>query len=135
MTPLLCIKSFLISVGVCILACSLTGCVESTFILANDSKLPQSITIPPGLTRKDISVTLNLYTPLQGADAAFVLKDVKGNSIEEVKGKTRNLPQSTDLQIVTERGKTETLRLKPYKEHQNMEQNGRAVALFYVIDD
>jgi hypothetical protein len=75
-----------------------------------------------------------LYAPLKGADAKFVLNDLKGIRLEQVEGKTHKLSQSTDLQITTKKGKTETVRLKPYQEHQNMEQNGRAVALFYVLD-
>ena len=103
--------------------------------LASESKLPRSITLPPGLTRTDVSVTLNLYAPLRGPDAKFVLTDRKGEKLAEVKGNAKELTPSKYYRIVTEKGITEIIKLKPYREHENMEQNGRAVALFYVIDD
>jgi hypothetical protein len=113
----------------------MTGCIESSFNLASESRLPRWITLPPGLTRADVSVTLNLYAPLRGPDARFVLTDRKGKKLAEVKGKTKELSPSMYYRIVTEKGITEIIKLKPYREHENMEQNGRAVALFYVIDD
>lgn len=84
--------------------------------------------LPPGLTRKDVSVTLNLYTPLRGPDAKFILKDRKGKHLVEVKAKWNG-------GSVVVNGITETFQLVPYREHENMEQNGRAVALFYITDD
>ena len=53
-----------------------------------------------------------------------------------MKGKTKKpLAPSGYDRIVTENGVTEIIKLKPYREHENMEQNGIPVALFYVIDD
>ena len=34
---------------------------ESTFQLANESRLPKWITLPPGLTRADVSITMCYY--------------------------------------------------------------------------
>jgi len=127
-------RTYLIAVAICICCCVLTGCVESTFTLASESKLPRSISLPPGLTRADVSVTLNLYAPLRGPDATFVLSDRKGKDLEEVKGKTKEITPLI-YRIVTEMGITEIVKLKPYREHEHMEQDGRAVALFYVIDE
>jgi len=78
---------------------------------------------------------LNLYTPLVGPDAKFVLTDRRGEKLAEVKGNTKELTQSTYYRISTEKGITEIIKLKPYREHENMEQNGIPIALFYVIDD
>jgi hypothetical protein len=78
---------------------------------------------------------LNLYTPLFGPDSAFVLTDRKGNKLEEIKGKMMELVPPTYYSILTEKGITEIIKLKPYRENESMEQSGRAVALFYVIDD
>jgi hypothetical protein len=125
---------YLLRVELCIFSCGITGCVESSFDLANESRLPRSIALPPGLTRKDVSVTLNFYAPLRGPDAKFILKDKKGKKLAEVRGKAIE-KISMNCQIVTEKRVTEMIRLKPYRENENMEQNGRAVALFYVIDD
>lgn len=127
-------KPHLITVALCILSCALTGCVESTFTLAKESKLPRSIVLPPGIARTDVSVTLNFYAPLLGPDAAFVLTDREGEKLAEVKGESKELTSSI-YRIVTQKGITEIIKLKPYRQNDNMEQNGRAVALFYVIDD
>ncbi len=114
----------------------MSGCIESTFTLASESKLPRSITLPPGLTRTDISVALNLYAPLlRGPDAKFVLTDKSGKKLAEVRGKMETTTSSEYYRIVTENGIAEIVELKPYRAHENMEQNGRAVALFYVKDD
>jgi hypothetical protein len=61
------------------------------------------MTLPPGLTRADVSVTLNLYAPLLGPDAKFVLTDRKGKKLAEVKGKTKESIPSMYYQIVTEK--------------------------------
>jgi hypothetical protein len=126
---------YLLVVALCISSCLLTGCVESSFNLASESRLPKCITLPPGLTRADVSVTLNFYAPLQGPDAKFILTNRKGEKLAEVNGKTKDSPPSKYYRIVTEKGITEVIELKPYRVHENMEQNGRAVALFYVVDD
>ncbi len=34
---------------------------ESTFELASESRLPKWITLPPGLTRADVSTTMSYY--------------------------------------------------------------------------
>lgn len=121
--------------AVCISACVLTGCEESSFTLAEESKLPKPMALPPGLTRTDVSVTLNLYAPPTGADATLVLKDRRGKKLTTVKGRTIKGSSLTTFQILTENGVTDTIKLKPYRKNDNMEQNGRAVALFYVIND
>jgi hypothetical protein len=135
MTLLRYLKSPLLILAVCISSCALSGCVESTFHLASDSNLPRSVAIPPGLKRSDVAVTLNLYAPLSGPNAKFVLTDRKGRTLAEVKGKTKELSHSMYCQVFTESGVSEIIELKPYREHEGMEQNGRAVALFYVVDD
>jgi hypothetical protein len=105
--------------------------------------------LPPGLTRTNVSVTLNFYTKLPGSsDAKFILKDREGKKLAEINGKVKNLyplylkscPQRFDpgcpaYEVVAVNGITEIIKPKPYREHENMEQNGRIVALFYVIDD
>jgi hypothetical protein len=35
---------------------------ESTFQLASESRLPKWITLPPGLTRSDVSITMSYFT-------------------------------------------------------------------------
>ncbi len=125
----------LLIVAVCVSSCAITGCVESSFTLASESRLPRCIALPPELTRKDVSVRLNLYAPLRGPDAKFELRNRKGKKLAEVKGTVKHADPSPYNEIVVVNGITEVVALKPYRAHENMEQNGIPVALFYVIDD
>src|ERR1039457_2299710 len=59
---------------------------ESTFELASESRLPKWITLPPGLTRADVSITMSLYSKLWGWSAVFTLKDTKGQIRTKVYG-------------------------------------------------
>jgi hypothetical protein len=64
----------------------LTGCLESSFQLAEESRLPVWIKLPPGLKRQDVSLTLNYYSNPFGANAKFILKNRRGDVLEEVSG-------------------------------------------------
>jgi len=125
-------SKYALTVAIFVSSLAITGCAESTFTLASESRLPKSMTLPPGIPRKDVSVTLEFSTPLRGPNAKFILKDRKGKKLAEIKGKTEG--GSGCSEIITEKGTTETVRLEPYRQHENMEQNGRAVALFYIDD-
>jgi hypothetical protein len=108
---------------------------ESSFELADDSRLPRWSTLPPGLTRTDVSVTLNLYSA-PWPYAKFISRDRKGKKLGEVNGETKHpsyLPFYDEIVVVN--GLSETIALKPYSEHEGMIKNGIIVALFYVIDD
>ncbi len=72
------------------LACSITGCEyipESMFRLTSESRLPKWITLPPGLTRADVSITMTLYIVPWGTRAVFKVRDAKGKTLEKVYGK------------------------------------------------
>jgi hypothetical protein len=90
--------------------------------------------VPSGLARKDVSVTLNLYTREIGPDAEFILIDSKWRKLAEVKGKLKNLPLPDCYEVVETNGTSEIVKLRPYAANQDMEQFGHKVALFYVID-
>ena len=119
-------------------ALAIKGCEyfpESSFELADDSRLPRWSTLPPGLTRTDVSVTLNLYSA-PWPYAKFISRDRKGKKLGEVNGETKHpsyLPFYDEIVVVN--GLSETIALKPYSEHEGMIKNGIIVALFYVIDD
>lgn len=128
---------YLLLVALCISSCAITGCLESSFQLARESRLPKWIALPPGLTRTDVSVTLNYYTPTPlGNDAKFILKDRNGKKLAVINGKVRNLyplelvnpPQGFDLgypsyEVVDVNGTVEVM------EHRKME------PIFYVLDE
>lgn len=129
-------ETCLLFAALCSSSCAITGCLESTFNLASESRLPSWITLPPGLTRTDVSVTLSYYTNPLGSDAKFILKDRKGKKLSKISGKVKNLyplrqknpPQGFDpgypaYEVVVVNGTTEIM------EHRKME------PVFYVNDD
>jgi hypothetical protein len=105
---------------------------ESAFQLANESRLPKWITLPPGLTRADVSITMSYFT---WPGAGFVLRDAKGKTLQKVDGYERcsnfqlrnpppgfppGYPRYTEIVV---KGTTELI------EHRKME------PIFYVTDD
>ncbi|HEY8670601.1 MAG TPA: hypothetical protein VIL63_07175 [Terriglobales bacterium] len=109
---------------------------ESTFELASESRLPKWITLPPGLTRADVSITMNYYVKLWGRSATFILKDKKGQVLTKVHGKQKGLeplqlkqpppgfpPGYPSYELITVNGITDII------EHRKME------PIFYVTDD
>ena len=109
---------------------------EASFQLASDSRLPKWITIPTGLTRADVSLTMNYYVKPWGRSAQFVLRDKNGRIIKKEDGKMRckepfqlkNRSQglSSDYpayEAITVNGITEII------EHRRME------PIFYVTDN
>ena len=123
-------ERYLPVVAWCLLSCVMSGCLESSFQLASESRLPIWEALPQGLTRADVSVTLNYYTTLlPGAnDAKFILKNGKGEKLSEVMGKLKcQYPYSSasypGYDAVVVNGKTEVL------EFRKME------PIFYVNDD
>ena len=124
-------KKYLLIVAICVSCCAISGCVESSLTLANESRLPRGISLPPGLTRKDVSVTLN-YPSTPSPVVAFILTDRKWKKLAVVKGNSRPYP---DDNIVVINGITEVLALVPCGPHQCYVQDGHIVALFYVVDE
>jgi hypothetical protein len=128
----------------CFVALAIAGSVivmfdwipESTFELANESRLPKWITLPPGLTRADVSITMSYYILPWGRNARFILKDTKGQIRTKVSGKEKG---SEPLQlkhpppgfpagyptyeVITANGITEII------EHRKME------PIFFITDD
>ena len=105
---------------------------ESTFQLASESRLPKWITLPPGLTRSDVSITMSYFT---WPSAGFVLQDAKGQTLEKVDGgvkcsdfQLKNPPQGFPpgypaYAVITVKGTTELI------EHRKIE------PVFYITDD
>ncbi len=102
------------------------------------------MTIPSGLTRSDVTVSLDYET---FGKAKFTLRNKTGKKLSTVIGETKGnpiylktTPKGADptgpgYQMVIIHGVTEIIKNRPYREHEDMVQNGRIVALFYVIDD
>ncbi len=109
---------------------------ESTFDLASESRLPKWITLPPGLTDADVTITMNYYVKPWGRSATFILKDKKEQVLTKVSGKTRGLgpnqlkhppprfpPGYPAYEVITVNGVTEII------EHRKPE------PIFYITDD
>jgi len=122
------------------LASTIIGCEylpESTFQLASESRLPKWITLPPGLTRADVSITMSLYNLPWGPHAVFILKDAQGKILEKTYGEEKcskpydpNNPPPKGFPLgyplyeeITVKGTAEII------EHRKME------PVFYIADD
>ena len=133
------IDKFLLFFVALTIAGSAIGCEwfpESTFELASESRLPKWITLPSGLTRADVSITMSYYIMLWGRSATFMLRDRKGQIRTKVHGKTRGLgpnqlkhpppgfpPGYPSYEVITVNGITEII------EHRKPE------PIFYLTDD
>jgi hypothetical protein len=88
------VDKFLLFFVALTIAGSAIGCAwfpESTFELASESRLPKWITLPPGLTRADVSITMSYYIMPWGSSATFTVRDRKGQTLEKVDGKVKGL--------------------------------------------
>lgn len=117
---------YLLIVVLCISSCAVIGCLESSFVLSKESRLPRWLALPSGLTRADVSVTMNYYTPLGGDDTKIILKDRNGKTLTEINGKEKcQYPKSgyPAYDVIVANGITEII------EHKRME------PVFYINDD
>lgn len=73
--------------GVFIFACAVSGCLESSFRIASESRLPKWVTLPAGVKRADVSLTVSYYTTPLGDDVQFTLQDKNKQIIKKVSGK------------------------------------------------
>src|SRR5260370_34096407 len=62
-------------VCLCLLGCE--SFPESSFELARESRLPKWFTLPSGLSRSDVTVTMDYYIDSNRRTATFILLDVK----------------------------------------------------------
>lgn len=133
------IDKLLLLLVVLTIAGSEIGCEwfpESTFELSRESRLPKWISLPPGLTRADASITMSYYVMPWGGRTVFILRDAKGQARTKARGKNRGLgpselkhpPQGFPsgypaYEVITVNGTTDII------EHRKME------PIFYVTDD
>jgi hypothetical protein len=122
---------------------------ESSFELAHESRLPKWFTLRSGLTRPDVTVTMDYYIDSGGRTATFKLLDVRkqppwpegrpsGRRLADVNGTNKGSEPLTlknnprpisgqipypSYEIITANGITEVI------EHRKME------PIFYIVDD
>jgi hypothetical protein len=98
---------------------------ESTFELSPDSRLPKWFTVPPGMSRRDLTVTMSYYSNLNAPDATFELYDLHKRRLAKVSGTVRNStppPRYPSYAVITVNGIVDVV------EHRRME------PVFYVTD-
>jgi hypothetical protein len=133
------IDKCLLLVALAISCYAIVGCEyfpESSFELASESRLPKWISIPPHLTRADVSLTMSYYIKPLGRNATFILRDKKEKILAKVDGNTKgshplqlkNPPKGFDdgypsYEVITVNGITEII------EHRKMEPT------FYITDN
>ncbi len=131
-------RYLLLGVLLAIVFLTIKGCElfpEATFTLANDSRLPKWVTLPPELTRANASLTVNYYV-VPWRTAQFVLRDKNGHILKKENGKMRcgapfelksprqGFPSGYPAyEAITVQGITEII------EHRKME------PIFYITDD
>lgn len=113
----------------------LVGCVESEFTLAPQSRLPTWFTVPAGLSRSDVSVTLAYYTT---GKVRLALADRKGKKIAEIVGESQWHPDT-----LSKRNKDGGLDANSYPHYSIIRAKSivevfefkRLEPIFYVTDD
>jgi hypothetical protein len=129
-------KTWLVMLILLVVSCQpLRGCVESEFTLSPESRLPKWFTLPSGVSRTEVSVTLTYYTM---GKAKLTLEDRQGRTLAEIDGEENWHPQTLKKQnssggfdpgayplyvIIKANGIAEVV------EHRKME------PIFYITDD
>jgi hypothetical protein len=62
----------------------MSGCAESKFVLAPDSRVPKWFAVPPDVSRKDVTVTMAFYDLPTGKSVTFKLWDTAGRKLAQV---------------------------------------------------
>jgi hypothetical protein len=119
-----------------IVATTIIGCKESSFELSEESRLPKWFTVPDGVTRNELSVTMDYYIGPDGRKAVFKLKDKNNRVLEKASGSQQGLhpmrlksnPEGSTInyplyEVITVDDKTDII------EHRKME------PVFYMTDD
>ena len=124
-------RIFFIIPAFCIL-----GCMESSFRLAEDSRLPKWFEVPAEMDRGELGVSMDYYSYPSGTYAVFKLYNRYGIRLKKVTGKARGIhpiylgPEDTDpleqypsYEVITVDGITDII------EHRKMG------PIFYINDD
>lgn len=75
-----------VAVGLCLLVSRCAFLPEASFELAKDSRLPKWFSIPPPLTRSQVSVRMDYYIPPWGRRATFTMMGPGNHVIAKVTG-------------------------------------------------
>ena len=122
-----------------VVALLVAGCgvaPESSFELSPSSRLPQFMSLPAGLSRRDVSVTLNYFVTPARRTATFTLFDARKHLLATVTGTLRGMaplmlrnappgfsPGYPTYEVISANGTTDVV------EHRRLE------PVFYLVDD
>jgi hypothetical protein len=119
-----------------LLSLNVSGCLESSFTLSGESRIPQWFELPGGKNRSDFYVTMDYYSDIDGSKAVFKLyeknhyfytKKIKtkiSDSYIELKNPPNDSPKGyPSFLIIKINDVTEVI------EHKKME------PIFYIVDD
>ena len=95
-----------------ILLC-LTGCLESSFQLSEDSRLPTWFDIPDGMRRGNFTVQMELYSTFSGGEV--VIKLFKKNELFHEENKAITLAKEIKAQLIDDEHQREMLNLTTEK--------------------
>jgi hypothetical protein len=122
-----------IAAAAAVIASAATGCQyfpESSFELANESRLPRFMSLPQGLTRAEVSITMSYYVKPWGRTATFTMQGRKvtgklkcSEPFRLKKAMEESASDDPYYELVTVNGISEVI------EHRKME------PVFYISDD
>jgi hypothetical protein len=87
------IRIFLLAVTIF----QLTGCLESSFTLSQESRLPKWLEAPVGVSRSDLKVTMDYYSTFSGGE--YVFKFYKKHSFFKLKEVNVNIDAVHEIQL------------------------------------
>ena len=123
------VKTCLLILAICVCTCAISGCTESIWDLASDSRLPKWIALQPGLTRADVIVVEQATEPTRrGVGIKVILYNRKHKKLEEIRGKSFNLSGRYFVDVVHD--VPEIIGLKTQKN-----EHGDEWPYFFVVDD
>jgi hypothetical protein len=109
---------------------------ESTFQLANDSRLPEWVVLPQGLTRSDVSITMNYYIKPSGRTATFILQDTRKQVLTKVVGKAKcNEPFRIKVTKQESGSDYPSYELITVNDISEVVEHRRMEPIFYISDD
>ena len=102
------------------IACSPTrGCIEASFTLSPESPVPVWFTLPAGMTRQDVTITMDSWLGPVSRTKTFTLLDKTGKRLdrviadaagrEPIKLSISEYPSYPSFEFVTVRGVSEVL--------------------------
>jgi hypothetical protein len=112
------------------------GCIEASFDLPDDNRLPVWFSLPQGVARTDVAVHMDYWTGPTGRTATVTVRRLSGGNIDSVVAALRgseplsvpSVPSDAPHQypiyeVLTAKGQSEVI------EHRRME------PLFFICDD